>query len=117
MSRHFKDSELECKCGCGLNNFSDDTLTKFDIAREYAQVPFVINSACRCEKHNKEVGGKEDSSHVLGKALDIKATDSRTRARVLYGLVMAGFNRIGIAKTFIHADDDDTKPSQVVWLY
>ncbi len=28
-----------------------------------------------------------------------------------------GFNGIGIAKTFIHADIDEDKPSHVIWTY
>ena len=88
-----------------------------DLAREYAKIPFVVTSACRCEEHNKAVGGKEDSSHTKGLAIDISADNSPQRARVLYGLFMAGFTRIGIAKTFIHADIDKDKPPYVTWLY
>jgi hypothetical protein len=29
----------------------------------------------------------------------------------------AGFNRIGIAPTFIHVDNDPSKPEDVIWLY
>jgi hypothetical protein len=29
----------------------------------------------------------------------------------------AGFNRLGIAKTFIHVDNDPGKPEDTVWLY
>jgi hypothetical protein len=36
---------------------------------------------------------------------------------VLRSLLAAGFERIGIAKTFIHADRDLDLPGDVVWLY
>jgi hypothetical protein len=37
--------------------------------------------------------------------------------QIVRGLLDAGFTRIGIAKTFIHADDDAESPQQVMWLY
>jgi len=118
---YFKDDELRCPC-CGILHFSDTALARLNNAREIAGVPFVINSACRCEKHNKEVGGKPSSSHVatediVSDAVDIATPDSRTRSKVLFGLVSAGFTRIGIGKNFIHADDDTIKPADVCWLY
>ena len=117
ISRHFTNKELECRCGCGLNNFSQDMLDRLDMAREYAKIPFVVTSACRCEEHNRAVGGKEDSSHTKGLAIDISADNSPQRARVIYGLLMAGFNRMGIAKNFVHVDIDKDKPPYVTWLY
>ena len=33
--------------------------------------PVKINSACRCESHNKSVGGSQGSKHKLGIAADI----------------------------------------------
>lgn len=92
-------------------------LAKLDEAREIAEIPFIINSAYRTKEHNKKVGGKPNSSHLRGLAVDIKATDSRTRFLVLQALISVGFNRIGIAKTFIHVDDDESKSKEVAWLY
>lgn len=62
--KHFKESEFTCNCGCGLNNINDVVVQMLDTARELAQVPFKINSACRCEKHNKMVGGVTDLSLI-----------------------------------------------------
>ena len=31
--------------------------------------------------------------------------------------MQVGFNRIGIADTFIHVDDDKDKSQQVIWTY
>ena len=117
MSKYFKASELECKCGCGLNNFHDGVLNQLDTARMIAGIPFVINRGCSCEKHNKEVGGSETSSHLKGLAVDIKADTSYRRFKILNALISAGFNRIGIGKTFIHADMDAHKDQMVTWLY
>ena len=116
MNKYFKMSEFACPC-CGEVKMSKNLLDKLEVARTLAEVPFVVNSGYRCEKHNKEVGGKSTSSHLKGLAVDIKATDSRSRSKVLTGLIKAGFNRLGIAKTFIHADVDESKDAEVVWLY
>lgn len=114
--RYFKNEEFNCPC-CNEHHIDFDTIDKLISARTYAGIPFVINSGWRCEKHNAEVGGKDTSSHLYGKAIDIKAVGSRNRYLIIYGLIHAGFNRIGIAKTFIHADTDHNKDDKVVWLY
>ena len=98
-------------------NMSLEFLAKLDEAREYAGVPFKINSAYRTEAHNRAIGGKPNSSHLRGLAVDISVTDSRKRFIVLEALIRVGFNRIGVAKSFIHVDDDKDKPSEVVWVY
>jgi len=113
----FKYEEFECKCGCGLNNISDVLVEKLNTARRLAGVPFVITSGSRCTEHNAKIGGSKTSSHLKGLAVDIKANDSRIRYLILTALVNAGFNRIGIAKDFIHVDIDEDKTDDVVWVY
>ena len=39
--------------------------------RDKAGAPIHINSGCRCEKHNTNVGGVKGSFHTLGKAADL----------------------------------------------
>lgn len=117
MKNYFKESEFVCKCGCGFNNVNQQLKDDLNIAREIAQIPFIITSASRCEVHNKNSGGLRSSSHLTGHAVDIKADSSADRFKILQALITAGFTRIGIAKTFIHVDDDKSKPAQVAWLY
>ena len=107
MSKYFKEIEYK---------MDKDFLAKLDKAREFAKVPFVINSAYRSPEHPESIKNPT-SSHIKGLAVDIKATDSRTRYRVLNALIHVGFNRIGIADTFIHVDDDKDKSQQVIWTY
>lgn len=95
----------------------DDFLTMLDNAREIAGIPFKINSGYRTIEHNYEVGGKPNSSHIVGKAADLSVKGSRQRWIITEALIQAGFNRIGIAKTFIHVDSDDTKDANVIWTY
>lgn len=121
MSKYFQDSEFECKCGCGLNNVNPRSREKLEDARLISDTSYVLTSACRCEIHNMNVGSSNTSSHVGSKnpstAFDIRATNSRERYKILNGLIKAGFTRIGVAKTFIHCDDDETKSPEVTWVY
>jgi len=107
MTKYFKEIEYK---------MDKDFLAKLDKAREYAKMPFVINSAYRSPDHPESIKNPS-SSHIKGLAVDIKATDSRTRYRILDALMSVGFNRIGIASTFIHVDDDKDKSSDVIWTY
>lgn len=113
---NFKLEEFKCPC-CGKVEMQDSFLKLIDIARTTAGVPFVITSGYRCEKHNKEVGGKADSAHTKGYAADIKCSDSSTRFKIISALIKAGFNRIGIANSFIHCDCDPSLPKNVIWTY
>lgn len=122
-SHYFKPHETECSC-CDENNMDQLTMSMLDAARNISGVAFVVTSGARCKKHNAKVGGVHSSAHLSDKeenkyayAVDIKAEDSRMRFKILQGLIMAGFTRIGISKTFIHADNDKSKSPEVCWLY
>ena len=98
-------------------NMDREFLQMLDLAREISGVSFRINSGYRTREHNERVGGKSDSSHLIGKAADIHCKTSRDRSIVLDSLKQAGFHRFGIAKTFIHVDNDSSKSEEVIWLY
>ena len=116
----FKEKELKCKCGCGLNNVDSRALNMLDFARDISGIPFKLNSACRCYQHNKNVGGVVDSSHRGDKkpstAFDVRVHDNKDRFKILMGLIKAGFTRIVIYKSFIHADFDQTKTQDICVL-
>jgi len=114
---YFKKKEHECKCGCGLYNMSDNHMKMLNIARDYAEIPFNINSGSRCRKYNVNVRGMHNSEHLIGKASDIQAANSYQRFRVLEALIFAGFKRIGISEDFIHAGSSIIHPKEVLWLY
>jgi len=107
MSKYFKNVE---------DNMDVYFLAKLDEAREYANIPFIINSAYRSPKHPESIKNPT-SSHIKGLAVDIKANDSRQRFLILDALIQVGFNRIGIAGTFIHVDLDLDKSQNVIWTY
>jgi zinc D-Ala-D-Ala carboxypeptidase len=98
-------------------NMDSGFLQKLDNARQIAGIPFKINSGYRTIEHNTKVAGKPNSSHLVGKAADISVTGSTDRWVIIDSLIKAGFNRIGIAKTFIHVDSDENKSPNVIWTY
>ena len=108
MSKYFKEIE---------DNMDLDFLQQLDEAREYADIPFKITSAYRTPEHNEKIGGVPNSSHLKGLAVDISISNSNMRFVVLKALIMAGFTRIGVAKTFIHVDADLDKSQEVAWTY
>jgi uncharacterized protein YcbK (DUF882 family) len=119
--KYFKPEEFACKCGCGAGyeDMDESLLRRLDKSRELAGIPFNLTSAVRCEDHNASVGGKPDSAHIGGFAVDISAVDSRARFKIVKALMDAGFTRIGInfQKGFIHVDSDPTKPHEVLFSY
>lgn len=73
-----------------------------------------VNSGYRCAKHNKEVGGKASSKHLLGRAVDIKLDMSEAdQIRLVRSAIEHGLYGMGIAKTFIHLDDTSAR----LWGY
>ena len=91
-------------------------LNKLTEARKIAAIGFKITSGYRSPEHNQKVGGV-GSSHTRGCAVDIYAPTSRQKYIIINSLLQAGFNRIGIAKNFIHVDNDATKTEDVIWTY
>lgn len=120
MNEYFSAHEFKCKCGnCdkGIDDINPISLGRLFTARMLAGVPFIILSSIRCQTQNRLVNGVEQSSHLTGNAFDIKATNSVVRFKVIEAALNAGFKRIGIARGFVHIDDDDSKSPEVAWLY
>ncbi len=115
--KHFKESEFECKCGCGKYNMRGSFLRKVVFAREKAATPFVVVSGSRCEEHNAAEGGKPNSDHLTGHGADIEATSSFVRWRIVTSAIAAGIRRIGIGKTFVHLGDNMDNPNPRMWVY
>jgi len=115
QARNFNVAEFTCKCGkCGTPKMDAVFVAMLDNARDHAGVPFVITSGYRCQEHNKAEGSTAQN-HPSGKAVDIQCTEGPKRIKIVMGLIRAGFRRIGVAKTFIHADSMDDIES--MWFY
>jgi len=118
--KYFELSEFDSPDAPGSgSNMDSNTLAMFDDARGIAGIIFRISSGYRTPEHNERVGGVPHSAHTLGYAADIRL-DGFTQAmvvRIIAALTVAGFRRIGLAGTFVHADNDPTKPSPAYWDY
>lgn len=121
ISKNFQLSEFACKCGCSQmpdpNSLEFKHLVcKLQTIRDECKFPLKITSGYRCQKHNKSIGGKSDSSHLVGLAVDIEIKNDYSRLIFLESAIKAGIKRIGIAKDFIHIDTNDTK-NNALWIY
>ena len=67
---HFNRAEFACKCGCGFDTVDVDLIEYLEEVRLQFYAPVTILSGCRCEKHNKDVGGAANSQHTKGRAAD-----------------------------------------------
>lgn len=114
--KYFKESEVTCKCNKCNMTITDDLKILLDKLREGINMPLTINSGARCNTHNKNVGASPTSSHIKGVAVDIRAINDLTKAKIIHYATRLGIARIGIAKTFIHLDIDKDK-SPAIWDY
>jgi zinc D-Ala-D-Ala carboxypeptidase len=115
---YFKLDEFYCKCGkCEPHTPSPTILFMLNEARSLAGIPFIISSGLRCPQHNRAVGGTLDSEHISGEGVDIAVSSAWERFKILEALMKAGFQRIGVGKTFIHAGVSVNKPRPVIWTY
>ena len=114
----FSDNDFNrANPACTMGDMNPVFLEMLDEARELAMVPFILNSAYRTTEHEIRNGRDGTSSHTKGLAVDLKATGSRQRFRILEALLKVGFRRIGIGKGFIHVDMDKDKDFDVMWTY
>lgn len=119
--KELTDQELACKC-CGKVKFDNNSKEKHEKLIYFLSWHPGISSACRCLNHNKEIGSKDTSAHVFtveinSTGIDYKIKNSWERYEVVAAAIKAGFRRIGVAKTFVHVDDQPDKPKPLIWLY
>ena len=103
MPERFPDSELVCKCGCGL--LPD---MRF-VERLYAMrlilgVPIIVLSGARCPEYNASVGGSDGSAHLIG-AADILTEFNTVRGSIVRAAIDVGMTGIGINRHSVHVDD------------
>ncbi len=74
-SKYLKPSK--CKCGCGTDNVDPQLFMEFDeiIDKYFGSHEVIISSCCRCEKHNKKIGGATHSWHLASKTKKAGAVD------------------------------------------
>ncbi|HDD36641.1 peptidase M15 [Thermococci archaeon] len=114
--RYFKPHEFKCRC-CGKLIIDPELVRRLDFVRAELGKPIKITSAYRCPSWNEKVGGKKNSAHLKGKAVDIHIPNREYLYKLIRVLIRQGWVRIGIAKTFVHVDIDLSKPHPRIWLY
>lgn len=129
LTNDFSFSEFACKCGCGLRLISPFLVDALQEIRNLYGKPITINSGVRCEKHNKDAGGTEDSEHLpqedvagFAQGVDIACANSSDRFALLALILQEvdgepRFKRVGIGEDFIHVGVKRSKAQNVVWLY
>lgn len=110
-------NEIKEEAKKGYKYFSQKEVDKFklvpelwkmlDEMRDKAGTPFVISSGFRTLAQNLQAGGKPNSSHLRGLAVDIKCDDNFKRAKMLKGISPFIDNIfLEMAPSHIHIDID-----------
>ena len=114
---YFTESEFKMGNKPVFHKMDGDFLELLDAVREEAGIRFVINSSFRTEEYNESIGGGENSAHLRGLAVDIKADTSFKKFAIVNAALTLNVRRIGIGSNFVHIDNDLSLPHPVIWTY
>lgn len=108
-----------CVPACTLDELNPQLVELIRRAQQLAGFTFTITSGYRPKSWELSKGRNGSSSHSKkpGLAVDISTIDSHTRFKVLIALACVGVPRLGVGKTFIHADIDETKAHPIIFHY
>lgn len=105
--------DFACPC-CGRDEMNAKFLDSLSTIQFALKKPLVINSGFRCEKHNREVGGSEQSRHMSGIAADIACEHPVDRYLLVKVAGLNGMRGIGIGERLVHLDQREDPP--ILWL-
>ncbi len=108
MSKFYTDDDFACKC-CGElpdNGIDSRLIEVLDAMSEVHGEKLELSCAYRCPEHNAEVGGVENSQHVLGTAADVLCPDDITVDELAELAEECGADGIGTYydDEFVHVD-------------
>lgn len=105
ITENFRRKEFACKCGCGFDDIDIRIVNRLQVVRDILGIPIKVLSGCRCKKHNADIGGKPESCHLKGEAIDWTVEDPEKLAMAAMMLVnwSGGFHYYS-DKKFIHTD-------------
>ena len=76
LSDNFNSYEFDCKCDlptCTYTLYSLEMIKLLERLRFLNENrPLILDSCYRCHTHNKAIGGKPRSQHMVGLAIDIR---------------------------------------------
>lgn len=102
---------------CKESDLNPHLVSLLKSAQALCGFQFLITSGFRSRSYELSKGRSGSSSHCKGLAVDIGVNDSYERYKVLLSLGFLGAPRLGVGKTFIHIDIDETKPNPIMWTY
>ena len=114
LSKHFDSSEFRCHCGtCGFDVVDSELLVVLEDLRETYGQPVTVTSGCRCQRHNKKIGGAPESYHTKGMAADIQVR-GLSSAKVYQYLTGKYPDKYGIGyyHSWVHID---VRPKKSRW--
>lgn len=123
-TKHFKDHELRCSCGCGQNKMDAGFMEKLEELRETVGFKMYLLSAYRCPDYNVNVSSSgKTGPHTQGKAVDVLVSGEKAFNLLKQALAL-GFHGIGIRQTgphekrYIHLDIAEIEGLRPwVWSY
>lgn len=108
LSTHFSRAEFACKCGCGFNTVDAELLVILEALRGHFDEMVKITSGCRCADHNRRVGGRPKSKHLIGRAADVQVDNvSPSRVADYFSDTWPDLYGVGRYPTFTHFDSRD----------
>ena len=118
MAKYFCEREFKkCTPSCSMADMDSDFLDLLDRVREECGIPLVLNCAYRSKEWDLKKGRSGNSAHTKGKAVDIRCNSSTNYYKIVKAALEVGISRIGIGNGFVHLDNDDTLPQNVLWTY
>ena len=113
--KYFKPSEFDSPdvpgTGIGINY---DLVVILDRIRHAIGRAIIINSGVRTIKHNRLIGGVDDSENLDGNAADVNIPDSEFRYFFIFYALKYGIERLFIYERHIHVGIDHNKPHPVI---
>lgn len=115
---YFGEHEFECRCRSCVPAVKMDyeLLKALDYMRKRFGKPIIVNSGIRCPDHNEREGGVPSSSHLKGKAADVRVDNDRDRFQMIKFALEYGVPRIGVGYGYLHLDVDREKNYPRIWL-
>lgn len=115
------DKKLLCTCGhpkCDKRSVKQSALDKAQVGRDILNHSLFVRSGGRCPYHPDELHRSTPADHQKQEGIDVGVTGA-TRGNVVAAGISAGFNAIGVAKTFVHWGYRPELPKGhlTMWIY